>query len=68
MKPLKVNFVKLLMKYKSGWVGISQDFASVLVSGKTLKEARKKAVHINEKIYFFPAGEKYSNFIGLFSA
>lgn len=64
MKYDKINFVKLLKGYKSGWVGISSDFKSVLVSGKTLKDARKKAEKTNQKLYFFPAGESYGNFVG----
>ncbi len=64
MQQNKINFVKLLQGYKSGWVGINPDFKSVAVSGKTLKETRKKAEKINKKIYFFPAGESYGNFIG----
>jgi predicted RNase H-like HicB family nuclease len=64
MRKININLVKLLKGYKSGWVGISSDFKSVLVSGKSLTEARKKASKTKEKIYFFPAGESYSNFIG----
>ncbi len=65
MKPLKINFVKLLKGYESGWVGISPDFKQVLVWGKTLDEATKKAEKFNEKIYYFPSGESYSNFVGI---
>lgn len=64
MKQSKIDFVKLLKGYKNGWVGISSDFKSVMVSGKTLKEAREKAEKTNQKVYFFPAGESYGNFIG----
>lgn len=60
----KMNFVKLLKNYKSGWVAISEDFSKVVASGKTLKDVRKKAENFKEKLYFFPAGESYSNFIG----
>lgn len=64
MKHIEIDLVKLLRGYKSGWIGISSNFKSVLVDGKTLKEARKKANKIKQKIYFFPAGESYGNFIG----
>lgn len=64
MKYNKINFVKLLKGYKSGWVGISSDFKSVLVKGDTLEDARKKAEKTNKKLYFFPAGESYGNFVG----
>ncbi len=64
MKQTKIDFVKLLKDYKSGWVGISSDFRSVVLSGKTLKEVREKAKKIKEKIYFFPAGKSYSDFVG----
>lgn len=60
----RIDFVKLLKNYKSGWVGISSDFKSVILSGKTLKEAREKAKKIKEKVYFFPAEKSYSNFVG----
>ncbi len=59
-----INFVKLLKQYKSGWVAISSDFKRVVFSGKTLPETRKKAKNHKQKVYYFPAGEKYSNFVG----
>lgn len=64
MKQKKINFVKLLKGYGSGWVGISSDFNKVLVWGKTLDEVTKQAENIKEKIYYFPSGESYSNFVG----
>lgn len=64
MKQIKINLVKLLKGYKSGWVGISEDFKSVIVSGKSLKEARKKAEKLNKKVYFFPVEKSYGNFVG----
>lgn len=65
MKQEGINFVKLLKGYKHGWVGISPDFKQVLVWGKTLDEATKKAKKLKEKIYYFPSGESYSNFVGI---
>jgi hypothetical protein len=64
MKQEKIDFVKLLKGYESGWVGISSDFSRVLFSGKSLKEVKEKAKKAKDKIYFFPAGQSYSNFIG----
>ena len=64
MKQSKIDFVKLLKGYKSGWVGISSDHRKVVAWGKTLKQARVKAKKIQDRTYFFPAGESYSNFIG----
>lgn len=64
MKQSKIDFVKLLKNYKSGWVGISSDFKSVVSNGKTLKEAMIKAKRDKEKVYFFPAGQSYSDFVG----
>lgn len=61
----KIDFVKLLKNYKSGWVGISSDFKSVVISGKTLKEVSEKAKTHKEKIYFFPAEQSYANFVGI---
>ena len=60
----KINLVKLLKGYTSGWVAISSDFNKVIFSGKTLKEVREKAKAIKEKLYFFPVEESYGNFIG----
>lgn len=59
-----INFQKLLKGYKTGWVAISADFKRVVLRGKTLTEARKKAKNRKEKLYYFPVGEKYSNFVG----
>lgn len=60
-----VNFAKLFKNYKeSGWAGISDNHTKVVVWGKTLKEARKKAEKLNKEIYFFPTGRVYDNFIG----
>lgn len=64
MNKSKIDFVKLLKGYKSGWVAISSDFKSVVLSGKTLKEAMGKAKKLKEKVYFFPAEKNYSDFIG----
>ena len=64
MKPTNIDFAKLLKGYKSGWVGISSDFKSVVSSGKTLKEVREKTKNKKEKIYYFPAVQTYSDFIG----
>lgn len=63
MKQSKIDFVKLLKDYKSGWVGISSNFKKVLVWGKTLNEVTQKAKTIKEKVYYFPSGESYSNFV-----
>ncbi len=60
----KIDFVKLLKNYKSGWVAISNDFSKVVASGKTLKEVMTKAKGIKEKLYYFPAEESYGNFVG----
>ncbi len=64
MKYNKINFVKLLKGYKDGWVAISSDFKSVIFHGKNLKEVMRKAKSSKEKIYYFPAEQSYSNFIG----
>ena len=65
MKQGKIDLVKLLKGYKSGWVGISSDFKKTLVWGKTLDEATLKATRFKDKVYFFPSGESYSNFVGI---
>jgi hypothetical protein len=60
----KIDFVSLLKNYKSGWVAISSDFTKVVFTGKTLREVREKSKDIKEKLYYFPAGESYGDFIG----
>jgi len=64
MKFSKIDFVKLLKGYKTGWVGISSDHKKVVAWGKTLKQVREKSKKIEDRIYFFPSGESYSNFVG----
>lgn len=64
MKQPRIDFVKLLKGYKPGWVGISSDHKVVLVWGKTLKEAAKKAKDLKKEVYFFPSGRTYDNFVG----
>ena len=64
MKQKKIDFVKLLKGYKSGWVAISSDYTKVVLSGNTLKEVMSKAKKIRQKLYFFPAEGNYSGFIG----
>lgn len=64
MKQTKINFAKLLKDYKAGWVAISSDFKSVVYSGKTLKDVMEKSKKLKEKVYFFPAGQSFSDFIG----
>ncbi|OIP57969.1 MAG: hypothetical protein COX79_05620 [Candidatus Levybacteria bacterium CG_4_10_14_0_2_um_filter_36_16] len=64
MKQKKIDFVKLLKGFKSGWVGISTDHKKVLVHGETLKEAKLKAEEKKLDLFFFPAGERYDNFVG----
>jgi hypothetical protein len=64
MKQNKIDFVTLLKDYKSGWVGISSDFKSVIFSGETLAEIQEKSKKVKDKIYFFPAGQSYADFWG----
>lgn len=60
----QINFVKLLRGYKAGWVAISSDFRSVLFAGRSLKTLKDQAQKHGKRVYFFPAGKSYSNFIG----
>lgn len=59
MKHKRIDFIKLLKKYRKGWVAISQDFSKVVFYGKTLQEAMKKAANYGKKVYYFPTGEIY---------
>ncbi len=65
MKQNKIDFVKLLKGYKNGWVAISADFKRVVFHGKNIKEVMRKAKSRKEKVYYFPAGKSYSNFVGM---
>ncbi len=65
MKQGKIDFTKLLKGYKDGWVAISHDFTRVVFYGKSLKETMVKARKSDEKVYYFPAGESYSGFVGI---
>lgn len=67
MKQNTIDFVKLLKKYKKGWVAISHDFKRVIFHGNSLKQTMEKAKDAKEKLYYFPAGESYSNFVGVHS-
>lgn len=60
----KIEFNKLLKGYARGWVAISADFKKVLYHGRTLESVRQKAEKEKDKVYFFPSGESYSNFVG----
>lgn len=60
----KIDFRKLLKGYEKGWVAISPDHKKVLYYGKTLKSVRSKAKDQKDKLYYFPSGESYSNFVG----
>ena len=60
----RISFVTLLRNYSSGWVAISEDFTKVVLSGKTLQEVREKAKDIKQKLYYFPAGKSYGDFVG----
>ena len=64
MKQKSVDFRKLLKGYRSGWVALSPDFEKVLFYAKTLPKVTKKAEAHGGKVYYFPTGETYSNFVG----
>lgn len=64
MKSFKIDLNKLLKGYEKGWVGISSDFKKVLYHGKTLESVQEKAKKSKDKVYYFPSGEDYSNYIG----
>lgn len=64
MKHKSINFIKLLKGYAKGWVAISSDYRKIIVFGKTLKSVQEKTKNVKDKIYYFPSGEDYSNYIG----
>ncbi len=64
MKFGKVDFKKLLKGYKKGWVAISADHKKVIYYGKTLESVMSKSKNTKDKLYYFPSGEDYSNFVG----
>lgn len=64
MEYKKIDFKKLLSGYSKGWVAISADHKRVLYHGKTLKSVRDKSKNNKEKLFYFPSGEDFSNFVG----
>ncbi|MBU1472688.1 hypothetical protein KKB64_02805 [Patescibacteria group bacterium] len=67
MKQNRINFVALLKPYKKGWVAISEDFKHVLFYGKSLTSLIKKSKKSKQKVYYFPSGDNYSNFVGYYA-
>ncbi len=65
MKQPMIDFTKLLKGYKDGWVAISDDFKHVVLHGKSLEELMEKAKKLEGRLYYFPAGESYSDFVGI---
>jgi len=47
-----IDLSKILRPYENKWVALSLDYKKVLGSGKTLKEAKKKADKVGEKYLF----------------
>ena len=66
MKRNKIDFVKLLKPYKKGWVAISEDFKRVLFYDKNLKSLIKKSKKSEHKVYYYPSGDNYSNYVGYY--
>ncbi len=64
MKYKKINLKKLLNGYTKGWVAISSDHKKVVYHGKTLKSVVAKSKKSKDKLFYFPSGEKFSNFVG----
>ncbi len=60
----KIDFNNLLKGYKKGWVAISSSHKKVVYHGKTLKSVMSKSKENKDKLFYFPSGEKYSNFVG----
>ena len=64
MRQNRINFIKLLKPYKKGWVAISEDFKRVLFYEKSLKSVIRKSKKSKQKVYYYPSGDNYSNFVG----
>jgi len=64
MKQSRINFTSLLKPYRKGWVAISEDFKKVLFYDKNLKNLQKKSKKSKQKLFFYPSGENYSDFVG----
>jgi len=61
-----IDFTKLLKGYGKGWVAVSSDYKKVLGHAKTLDVLMKRVESKKgkQKVYYFPSGESYSNFVG----
>ena len=64
MKQPKIDFKKLLNGYTKGWVAISPNHKKVVYHGRTLKSVMSKSKKCKDKLFYFPSGEKFSNFVG----
>ncbi len=59
------NLVKILKKYTSGWVSISQDNNRIIAHGRNLKSLLKKLDKMgNPKGYLMKAARNYSGYVG----
>jgi len=59
------NLVKILKKYTSGWVSISQDYKRIIAHGRNLKSLLKKLDKMgNPKGYLMKATRDYSGYVG----
>jgi len=59
------NLVKIMKKYTSGWVSISQDYKRIIAHGENLKSLLKKLDKMgNPKGYLMRAARDYSGYVG----
>jgi len=59
------NLVKIMKKYTSGWISISQDYKRIIAHGKNLKSLLKKIDKMgNPKGYLMRAAKDYSGYVG----
>lgn len=63
---INTSLGKILKKYSTGWISVSQDHKSVLAWGKTLKSMLKKLEKKgNPEGYVMKVAKTYSNYIGI---
>lgn len=60
----QISLIKLLKKYTSGWVALSQDYKRVVTSGESLEEVDKNLERLGSPgVVLISAAKNYRGFI-----
>ena len=68
MKKNTIDIIKLLKKYKKGWVALSKDYKKVVVHSETFDGIVQALNKKKEKdLFLLPVAKHYSGFITVLS-